>query len=143
MLCAMPLAESRRAGLILPSEIRSMTIECARVRGINMAQGVCDTEVPGAVQHAAQAAITAGRNTYSRWDGIPELRLALARKMRRHNGLDYADDGEIAVAAGATGAFFVAAQALLDPGDEVVLFEPYYGYHLNTLAALDLVPRFV
>ncbi len=139
----MPLAPARRAGLVLPSEIRSMSLECARVRGINMAQGICDTEVPGAVRHAAQAAIEAGRNIYSRWDGIDELRLALSRKMRRHNGLDYAPEGEIAVSAGATGAFFVAAQALLDPGDGVVLFEPYYGYHLNTLAALELVPRFV
>ncbi len=139
----MPLTPSRRAGRVLASEIRSMSTECARIGGINMAQGICDTEVPGAVRSAAQAAIEAGRNIYSRFDGVPELRHALARKMRLHNGLDYAPEGEIVVTAGATGAFFVAAQALLDPGDEVVLFEPYYGYHLNTLAALELEPRFV
>jgi aminotransferase len=139
----MSSAASRRAARILPSEIRSMTLACARVGGINLAQGVCDTEVPLAVRRAAAEAIEAGDNTYSRFDGTDELRAALARKLARHSGLAYDPEGEILVTAGATGAFYVAAQALLDPESEVILFEPYYGYHLNTLVALDLVPRLV
>ncbi|MCE2390532.1 MAG: pyridoxal phosphate-dependent aminotransferase [Proteobacteria bacterium] len=114
-----------------------MTVECARVGGINLAQGVCDTPVPEAVRRAAQQAIEAGENVYSRSEGCDELRAALAEKMRRHNGLDYSPD-EVVVTNGATGSLYVAAMGLLDPGDEVVLFEPYYGYHLNTLEALDL-----
>src|SRR5262249_58704419 len=84
-----------------------------------------------------------GPNTCPRWDGIPELRAALAAKMRRDDGLDYDPEGEIVVTSGATGAFYVAAQALLEAGDEVVLFEPYYGYHRNTLEALGVQPVYV
>jgi aminotransferase len=120
-----------------------MSIECARVGGINLAQGICDTEVPEPVRRAAQAAIDAGANVYSRFDGLEALRIALASKMRLHNGLEFDADGEIIVTIGATGAFYVAALALLDPGDEVILLEPYYGYHANTLYALDAVPVYV
>ena len=133
----MPLSLSRRAGLIQQSEIRAMSMACARVGGINLSQGICDTEVPAPVRRAAQDAIEQGHNIYSRFDGADELRSALARKMREHNALDYDPDGEIVVSVGATGAFYVAALALLEPGDEVILFEPYYGYHLNTLLSID------
>jgi aminotransferase len=95
------------------------------------------------VRRAAQAAIEEGANSYSRSDGLQELRRALGAKMRRDNQLDYDPEGEIVVTSGATGAFLVACQALLQPGDEVILFEPYYGYHRNTLEALDVVPRYV
>jgi aspartate/methionine/tyrosine aminotransferase len=120
-----------------------MTIACAKAGGINLAQGVCDTPVPEPVRRAAQAAIEEGWNTYTRSDGLPELRRALAAKMRRDGGLDYDPEGEIVVTSGATGAFYVAVQALLEPGDEVVLFEPYYGYHRNTLESLGMRPAYV
>ena len=136
----MPRAPRDRART---SPIRSMTVACARAGGINLAQGVCDTPVPEAVRRAAQAAVEAGVNTYTRSDGLPELRAALAAKMKRDSGLSYDPEGEIVVTSGATGAFYVAAQALLEAGDEVVLFEPYYGYHRNTLEALGAVPVYV
>src|SRR5262245_4231414 len=136
------LSLSRRSLAIRPSPIRTMSVECARLGGINLAQGVCDTPVPEPVRRAAQAAIEAGANTYTRAEGADALREALAKKLRRHSGLDY-DPSEILVTNGATGAFYAAALALLEPGDEVLLFEPYYGYHRNTLAALDLGARLV
>ncbi len=142
-LCAMSLRESRRSGQIRLSPIRSMTVECARVGGINLAQGVCDTPVPEKVRRAAQSAIEEGLNSYSRSEGSDELRRALAAKMRRHNRVEYDPESEIVVTNGATGSFYVAALALLDPGDEVILFEPYYGYHTNTLASLDVEARIV
>jgi aminotransferase len=120
-----------------------MTVECARLGGINLAQGVCDTPVPEAVRRAASEAIEEGANVYSRAEGLLELRVALAEKMRRDQGLGYDPETEILVTSGATGAFFVAAQALLDPGDEVIVFEPYYGYHTHTLEALGVGVRFV
>ena len=134
---------SARARVARTSPIRSMTVECARVGGINLAQGVCDTPVPEKVARAAQDAIAEGVNSYSRYDGLEELRVALAAKMRRDNGLHYDSEGEIVVTNGATGSFYVAALALLDPGDEVLLLEPYYGYHLNTLHSIDVTPVYV
>ena len=139
----MSLELTPRARASRTSPIRSMTAECARVGGVNLAQGVCDTPVPEPVRRAAQAAIEEGANSYSRSEGLPELRRALAAKMRRDNRLDYDPDSEIVVTSGATAAFYVACQALLQPGDEVILFEPYYGYHRNTLEALGVVPRYV
>lgn len=117
-----------------------MTVECARVGGINLAQGVCDTPVPPQLRRAAAAAIEAGENVYSRYDGREELRRALADKMRRDNGVEYDPENEVIVTVGATGAFYIAALGLLEPGDEVILFEPYYGYHVNTLVSLDIKP---
>jgi aminotransferase len=138
-----PRQPSRLARSARTSPIRSMTVECARVGGVNLAQGVCDTPVPEAVRRAAQAAIEEGANSYSRSDGLPELRRALAAKMRRDNQLEYDPEGEIVVTTGATGAFYVACLGLLEPGDEVILFEPYYGYHRNTLESLGVRPVYV
>jgi aminotransferase len=121
---------------LVQSEIRAMSVECDRVGGVNLAQGVCDTGVPAAVAARAVEAIAEGNNIYTRLDGIAPLRQAIAEKLARHNGITADPEGEILVASGATGAFYAACMALLDPGDEVILFEPFYGYHLNTLSAL-------
>jgi aminotransferase len=134
---------SRIASGIAQSEIRVMSVECERVRGVNLAQGVCDTEVPQVVRRAAETAIEAGANQYTRLDGIPALRQAIARKMRDYNGLNVDPDHEVLVTSGATGGFSAACLALLNPGDEVVLFEPFYGYHTHTLVAMNVVPVFV
>jgi len=120
-----------------------MSIECDRVGGINLSQGVCDTEVPLEVREGAKRAIEEGMNTYTRYDGIDELREAIAWKQKKFYGLDVDAEREIVVSAGATGALYCACLALLDPGDEVILFEPFYGYHLSTVIATLAVPRFV
>jgi len=125
---------------IVQSEIRSMTVECDRLGGVNLAQGVCDTEVPEPVSESAIEAIRDGYNIYTRLDGVAPLREAIARKLARHNGLNVDPNSEVLVTSGATGAFYAAALALLNPGDEVILFEPFYGYHLNTLLALRIKP---
>jgi aminotransferase len=139
----MTLSLSHRAEIIVRSEIRNMSVECERVGGINLSQGVCDTEVPSVIRHGAHAAIEEGINSYTRHDGLAELRRAIARKLADHNGIAADPETEVVVTAGSTGAFYCACLALLNPGDEVVLFEPYYGYHLNTLLAAGLVPKFV
>jgi aminotransferase len=120
-----------------------MTLECTRVGGINMSQGVCDTPVPEAVQRAAQAAIAEGHNIYTRYDGVPELRRAIAKKLAAQNGLHFTGEGDIVVTSGSSSAFYGACLAVLDPGDEVILFEPYYGYHADTLSALGAEARYV
>jgi aminotransferase len=134
---------SKRHEWVVQSEIRSMSIECDRINGINLSQGVCDLTVPESVRRGAQAAIEAGINTYTRYDGLAELRQAIAHKQKLFTGMDVNQETEIIVSAGATGAFYCACLALLDPGDEVIFFEPYYGYHVSTLVATQAVPVYV
>ena len=134
---------STRTRLVFQSEIRSMSIECNKVGGINLAQGVCDMEVPLPVRQGAQQAVDEGFNIYTRYDGLPRLRHAIANKMRLYNGMDVDPESQVIVSSGSTGIFYSACMALLDPGDEVILFEPYYQYHVNTLLSLDAIPVYV
>lgn len=138
----MGLSLSEKSSCVMQSEIRNMSIECDRVRGINLSQGVCDTEVPQRVRRAAQKAMDDGINIYTRYDGVSELREALARTFEG-KGFKANPENEIIVSAGSTGAFYSACLALLNPGDEVILFEPFYGYHVSTLEAVGAVPTFV
>jgi len=137
------LALSRLAPATFQSEIRAMTAECDRIGGINMAQGVCDTPVPAVVEAAAIQAIREGHNIYTRCDGIARLREAIAAKQRRDYNLEYDPEREVMVASGATAGLHVAAMALLNPGDEVIVFEPFYGYHVNTLKCMGVKPVLV
>lgn len=125
------------------SEIRAMTQACIRLKGLNMAQGVCDTPVPPVVLEGAEKAIRDGYNVYTRFDGLPELREAITDKLVHYNGIQADPETEVTVSAGATGAFHCASAALLDPGDEVILFEPYYQYHISALVAVEAVPVIV
>jgi len=120
-----------------------MTTECDRIGGINLAQGVCDTPVPDVVEAAAIDAIREGQNIYTRCDGITRLREAIAAKQRRDYGLSYDAEKEVMVASGATAGLHAAAMALLNPGDEVLVFEPFYGYHVHTLKSLRINPVLV
>ncbi len=117
-----------------------MSVESDRIRGINLAQGVCDTEVPAPVAEAAIAAIRNGQNIYTRAEGIAELRTAIARKFADYNHIECDPASGVLVTSGATGAYYAACMALFNPGDEVLLFEPFYGYHWNTLQSLRAIP---
>ena len=137
------LSLSELAPGAIQSEIRAMTTECDRIGGINLAQGVCDTPVPGPVEKEAISAIRGGQNIYTRLDGIERLRNAIAEKQQRDYGLTYDPETEVLVASGATGGLHAAAMALLNPGDEVLLFEPFYGYHTATLKSMRVKPVLV
>jgi aminotransferase len=95
------------------------------------------------VEEAAIQAIRDGHNIYTRLDGIARLRNAIAAKQQRDYALNYNPETEVLVASGATGGFHAACMALLNPGDEVLLFEPFYGYHVSTLKSLRVNPVFV
>lgn len=137
------LTLSQLAPGTVQSEIRAMSVACEQMGGINLAQGICDTPVPAPVQEAAIHAIHEGHNIYTRLDGIARLRNAIAQKQQRDYGLSYDPESEILVASGATGGFHAAAMALLNPGDDVLLFEPFYGYHVSTLKSLRVNPVLV
>ena len=76
----MSIGLSRRSARIEQAEIRSMSIECERMGGINLAQGVCDTPIPLAVREEAYRGIEDGVNSYTRFDGLAQLREAIAEK---------------------------------------------------------------
>ena len=120
-----------------------MTRECERVSGLNLGQGICDLPTPPLVRDGAIAAMRENRSTYSFPEGARELREAIAKKLARDNGLAADPRTEICVTVGASGAYAATINALLDPGDGILLFEPYYGYHLNAAAVAGLTPEFV
>ena len=93
---------------------------------INLGQGFPDTDGPPEVAAAAIEAIRAGQNQYPPGTGIPVLREAIAAHRERTSGLTYDPDGEVLVTTGATEAIAAALLSLVDPGDEVVVLEPYY-----------------
>jgi aminotransferase len=134
---------SKRIAGFQQSEIRAMTRECERVGGINLGQGLGDLPAPAIVQEGAIAAIRDNRSQYALPEGILELRLAIAAKLRRDNGIEADPLTEIVVTSGTTGAFAATLQALLNPGDGILLFEPYYGYHLNTILLSGNQPQFL
>lgn len=134
---------SDRAERIVQSEIRTMSIECDKVGGINLSQGICDMPSPKPVKTGAKQAIDAGLNYYTRYDGLVELRKAIADKVLRQNNIKAHPEKNVIVSGGSTGAFYCACLALLNPGDEVIIFEPYYGYHVNTLLAADVQPIYI
>jgi aminotransferase len=134
---------ARRLQGLVQSDIRRMTRECERIGGINLGQGICDLPTPTPVAEAAIAAIRARKSTYSFAEGIAELRNAIAPKLARENGLRADPKSEIVVTVGATGAYAAAIHALLDPGDGILLLEPYYGYHLNAAILAGLEPQYL
>src|SRR2546423_2365471 len=102
---------------------------------VNLGQGFPDTDGPAEMLRAAANAITTGtHNQYPPGPGIPELRQAVAEHQKRFYGLDFDPDTEVLVTAGATEAIAAALLALLEPGDEVVAFEPYYDSYTACIA---------
>lgn len=134
---------NRRMSNLMQSEIRNMSIECDRINGINLSQGICDLPLTREITEGVTQALSKGINQYTRFDGLYEIRQAIGRKAEYFNHIKSDPDTEITVTCGATGALYSACIALLSPGDEVMLFQPFYGYHEYTLQAADLVPVYV
>ncbi|MEZ4695381.1 MAG: pyridoxal phosphate-dependent aminotransferase [Rhodothermales bacterium] len=137
---APPLA--RRTDSLVQSEIRAISKQVNDVGGINLGQGICDMPTPEPIRLAARQAIEANKSIYSNYAGIAALRESIARKSQSYNRIPLDSVEQIVVSAGSTGAFTAAALTLLNPGDEVVLFEPYYGYHRQILQTLGFGLRF-
>ena len=87
--------------------------------------------------------MTDGFNSYTPYSGLPALREAIAKKMTSYNSIECDPDKNLILSAGSTGAFYSACMALLNPGDEVILMEPYYGYHVNMIKSVGAVPVYV
>ena len=111
----------------MPTTVFSVMSGLAREHGaINLGQGYPDDPGPEAVRRAAAEAVLNGYNQYPPTTGLPELRQAVARHYGRTQGLDLDWASEVTITSGATEAIACALLALIEPGDEVILFEPWY-----------------
>ena len=117
---------AQRASTFKESVIREMTRVANQYGAINLAQGFPDFPMPEPMKDAACAAIHGDINQYAITWGTPALRLAIAEKYRRWYGMDVDPDREITVTCGATEAMAAVFLALINPGDEVIIFEPFY-----------------
>ncbi len=112
-----------------------MSALAVRTGSVNLGQGFPDTDGPPAVAQVAADAILAGKgNQYPPGPGVPDLRVAIVDHQRRFYGLEYDPDSEVLVTAGATEAIAAAMLALVEPGDEVIAFEPYYDSYAASIA---------
>jgi N-succinyldiaminopimelate aminotransferase len=117
-----------------------MSARALATNSVNLGQGFPDVDGPPAIAEAAARAVLAGQgNQYPPATGIPELRNAVARHQRRFYGLDYDPDAEVLITAGATEAIAAALLALVEPGDEVIAFEPYYDSYVANIAMAGAV----
>ncbi|KUL45063.1 pyridoxal phosphate-dependent aminotransferase [Streptomyces regalis] len=129
-----PLLNRRLAefGTTIFAEMSQLAL---RTGSLNLGQGFPDTDGPEEVREAAVRALRDGRgNQYPPGPGVPELRGAVAAHQERRYGLSYDPDTEVLVTAGATEAIAAALLALLEPGDEVIAFEPYYDSYAACIA---------
>jgi aminotransferase len=125
------------------SVIRMMSRICDQYGGINLAQGFPDWDTPDLVKEAAVKAIRDGWNQYAVTWGQPGLRRALAERVALYNKIECDPDTQITVTCGATEGMIAALKALINPGDEVVIFEPFYeNYGPDTLLS-GATPRYV
>jgi len=128
----------------LPTTIFSVMSGLAREHGaINLGQGFPDEPGPEAIRRAAAEAVLNGDNQYPPMQGIPALREAVARHYARFQGLDLDWRGEVTVTSGGTEALACAFLALVEPGDEVILFAPVYDAYAPMVRRVGGVPKIV
>ena len=136
-----PLAD--RTADLKQSNIRAITLLLQGRDGINLGQGICDMPTPDPIKKGAHDAIDQDKSIYSHYGGILELRQALMTKSLEYNKIPVSSPDEVMVTVGSTGAFVAAIFTLLNAGDEVIVFEPYYGYHSNLLTVMGAKQKFV
>ncbi|MFL6802618.1 MAG: aminotransferase, partial [Xanthobacteraceae bacterium] len=128
----------------LPVSVFEVMSQLARENAaINLGQGFPDDAGPEDVRRKAAEAVVDGWNQYPSMLGIPELRQAISAHYRHWQGLDLDPEREIMVTSGATEALAGALLAVIEPGDEVVLFQPLYDAYLPLVKRAGGIPRFV
>jgi aminotransferase len=134
---------SQKADRFTESVIRGMSIEAVRHGAVNLAQGMPDFPAPEAVKAAACRAIEADINQYAITWGAKDLRAAIAEHAGWHLGLEVDPETEITVTCGSTEAMLVALLSLINPGDEVILTQPFYENYWPDCVLAGAIPRFV
>lgn len=127
-------------GVSIFSEMSRLALEH---NAVNLSQGFPDFPAPDLLKDAARDAIARDINQYAMSNGSARLRRAIARKSERTMGISWDENREITVTNGATEAIFDVIQALVNPGDEVIVFEPYYDSYAPSVEIASGLPRFV
>ncbi|QIK75148.1 pyridoxal phosphate-dependent aminotransferase [Nocardioides piscis] len=122
--------QARRVRSIPPTVFSEMSALAVRTGAINLGQGFPDVDGPSSVIAAAIKALESGANQYAPGLGVPALREAIARHQHRHYGIELDPDREVVVTTGCTEGIAAALLGLVDPGDEVVVLEPFYDSYL-------------
>src|SRR5262245_38394125 len=101
-----------------------MTALANKHQAVNLAQGFPDFDGPDPIKHASIDAINSGKNQYARMQGVPELNAAIVSKWKQHTGQDIDGETQVTVTSGCTEALAATFLGLINPGEEVILFEP-------------------
>jgi aspartate/methionine/tyrosine aminotransferase len=134
---------SQKAGQFTESVIREMTRLAMQYDALNLAQGFPDFPAPAAVKDAAIAAIRADINQYAITWGAREFRCAIADRFQKDTGMTIDPEREITVTCGATEAMISSLLAVADPGEEIIVFEPFYENYGPDAIICGATPRFV
>ncbi len=134
---------SKKAGSFTESVIREMTREAIKYGAVNLGQGFPDFPAPDDIKAAAVNAIAADHNQYAITWGVKEFRDAIAKKTMWSLGLDIDPETELTVTCGSTEGMIAAMMATVDPGDEVIIFEPFYENYAPDAILSDAVPVYV
>src|SRR5215216_1535901 len=134
---------SQKAGRFTESVIREMTREAMKHGAVNLSQGFPDFPAPEDLKRAAAAAINDDVNQYAVTWGAKDFREAIADKTRWFLGLEYDPEREITVTCGSTEGMIAAMMATVDPGEEVIVFEPFYENYAPDAILSDAQPRYV
>ena len=134
---------SEKAASFTESVIREMSREAAKYGAVNLGQGFPDWAAPEDIKQKAIEAISADHNQYAVTWGVKGFRDAIAEKTKWFLGMEIDPESEITVTCGSTEGMIAAALATIDPGDEVVVFDPYYENYMPDTIISGAVPRFV
>jgi aminotransferase len=139
----MPTDVSSKTRFFTESVIREMTRRALKCGAVNLAQGFPDFAAPAELKAAAKTAIDEDYNQYAITHGSPNFRDAIAAKVRSYNGIPCDPDLNITVTCGATEAMIATMLAVINPGDEVVIFEPFYENYGPDVILAGATPRYV
>src|SRR5690349_1387445 len=134
---------SRKASRFTESVIREMTREPMKYGAVNLSQGFPDFPAPEDIKRVAMQAIANDVNQYAITWGAKDFRDAIARKTQWYLGLEIDPEAEITVTCGSTEGMISAMMATVDPGDEVIVFDPYYENYAPDAILSDATPRYV
>lgn len=134
---------SKKASLFTESVIREMTREALKHGAVNLSQGFPDFAAPADIKRVAMQAIHDDINQYAITWGSRDFRQAIAAKTKWYLGLDVDPETELTVTCGSTEGMIAAMMATVDPGEEVVVFEPFYENYAPDAILSDATPRYV